>query len=61
MNDILIALAFFGMVACPALISALRANESEDKPRGFEALSRALANTKAALPAGKGTSSALIR
>jgi hypothetical protein len=51
MHDILIALAFVGMVSCPALVSAWRSHEtSEDDGGQFRALTMALANAKNVTP-----------
>jgi len=51
MHDILIALAFVGMVTCPALISLWQNKEGqEEEAVQFRALTMALANAKQMLP-----------
>jgi len=53
MHDILIALVFVGMVACPAVVSMLPTRDAESEATGFESLSLALAHAKAAVPGAK--------
>ncbi len=59
MHDILIALAFVGMVVAPAVVAAIPGNEQEeeakDESNGFRTLSQALANAKRVMPAAAET------
>jgi len=51
MHDILIALAFVGMVSCPAVVSMWRGKDPVENESGqLRALTMALANAKNVLP-----------
>jgi hypothetical protein len=53
MQDILVALLFVGMVACPAIISALPMKDrKEDEADGLQVLSLALAKAKRGVSVG---------
>ena len=65
MHDILIALAFVGMVSAPAVIAAFPGKEKDlevkNEASGFNALTLALANAKKAIPVTAGTAAAANR
>jgi hypothetical protein len=62
MQDILVAIVFLGMVACPAIMSAISLKDSKDEEAdGLQVLSVALAKANRTFPAGEAATSVHAR
>ncbi len=50
MHEILVALAFVAMVACPAIVAALPQNDTEDDAEGAKTVDLALQQLNTRIP-----------